>query len=43
MFGSRVGFFADGVSNGAISANHMYASLLAFRDNITSHHITVDA
>jgi len=41
MFGSRVGFFGDGGSNGAISANDMYGQF-TLPPETTSHHITVD-
>jgi len=37
MFGSRVGFFGDGGSSGAISANHMYGQFTCLR---RQHHIT---
>ena len=37
MFGSRVGFFGDGGSNDAISANHMYGQFTCLR---RQHHIT---
>jgi len=37
MFSSRVGFFGDGGSNGAISANHMYGQFTCLR---IEHHIT---